>query len=147
MVMAEKTPKKSDKISDPNSTKLNIKLATTKSTRDLVIDYQRKVTKNLDYIRTLSDQAKEATLGFYGVAGTANIFSWIPELLERPMAVFDSDSFTWRKQFGGVPCLVQSPEELDTIENVIPVPFRLQNVISKSIEDRKIKNLKVHRLY
>jgi len=63
------------------------------------------------------------------------------------VAVFDSDSFTLEKRFGGVPSLVQPPEELSTIENISPVPFRLHDVITKSIEDRKIENLKIHRLY
>ena len=111
--------------------------------QNLLKGYQKKVAEKLDYIRTLSDQTKGETLGFYGVAGTSNIFSWIPELEERKVAVFDSDSCTWRKRFGGVPCSVQPPEELDTVGNVIPVPFRLQNVISISIEDRKIENLKI----
>jgi len=139
MVMAQKTPIKHRNLS--------INSATRKSMQSLLRNYQKKVSEKLDYIRALSDHAKKETLGFYGVAGTSNIFSWIPELLERPVAVFDSDSFTWEKRFGGVPSLVQPPEELNIIENVIPVPFRLHDVIVKSIEDRKIENLKIHSLY
>ena len=138
MVMAQKTPINSQ---------LSINSATRKGMQSLLKDYQKKVSEKLDYIRAISDNAKKETLGFYGVAGTANIFSWIPELRERSVAVFDSDSFTWEKRFGGVPSLVQSPEELSAVENVIPVPFRLHDVIAKSIEDRKIENLKIHRLY
>ena len=138
MVMAQKTPINS---------KLSINSATRKGMQSLLKDYQKKVSEKLDYIRAISDNAKKETLGFYGVAGTANIFSWIPELKERSVAVFDSDSFTWEKRFGGVPSLVQSPEELSAVENVIPVPFRLHDVIAKSIEDRKVENLKIHRLY
>ncbi len=115
--------------------------------RNLLKGYQRKVTEKLDYIRALSKKTKEKTLGFYGVAGTSNIFSWIPDLKDNPVAVFDSDSNTWGKPFGGVPCLVQPPKDLDSVENIIPAPFRLHDEIAKYIEGRKVKNLRVHPLY
>ena len=115
--------------------------------RNLLKGYQRKVAEKLDYIRALSKKRKEKTLGFYGVAGTSNIFSWIPDLKDRPVAVFDSDSNTWGKPFGGVPCLVQSPKSLDSVENIIPAPFRLHDEIVKYIEGRKVKNLRVYPLY
>tara|TARA_Y100001934_G_scaffold282087_1_gene394348 strand:- start:3558 stop:4760 length:1203 start_codon:yes stop_codon:yes gene_type:complete len=117
------------------------------SLRNLLKGYQRKVAEKLDYIRALSIKTKEKTLGFYGVAGTSNIFSWIPELKENPVAVFDSDSNTWGKAFGGIPCLVQPPEELHSVENIIPAPFRLHDEIAKYIESKKVKNLTVHPLY
>ena len=102
----------------------------------------------MDKIRShKTKKRKEKTLGFYGVAGTSNIFSWIPDLKDRPVAVFDSDSNTWGKPFGGVPCLVQSPESLDSVENIIPAPFRLHDEIVKYIEGRKVKNLRVYPLY
>ena len=71
----------------------------------------------------------------------------LPELKGKPVAVFDSDSNTWGKPFGGVPCLVQPPENLDSVENIIPVPFRLHDEIAKYIEGRKVENLRVHPLY
>jgi SAM-dependent methyltransferase len=115
--------------------------------RSLFKDYQRKVQDKLDYIKNLSDRLKGEPLGFYGVAGTPNIFSWIPDLRERPVAVFDSDSSTWGKHFGGVPCSVQPPANLNTIEHIIPSPFRLHDEIAKYIEGHNGKNLKIHRLY
>jgi hypothetical protein len=107
--------------------------------RNLLKGYQRKVTEKLDYIGTLSKKTKDKNLGFYGVAGTSNIFSWIPGLKDSPVAVFDSGSNTWGKPFGGVPFLVQSPKSLDSVENIIPAPFRLHDEIVKYIEGRKIK--------
>ena len=115
--------------------------------RNLLKEYKNKVQEKLNFIRTLSGKTKDETLGFYGVAGTSNIFSWISELGERPVAVFDSDSTTWGKRFGGVPCRVQSPEELASIKNIVPVPFRLQGEIAEYLEARKEKNFRVHRLY
>ena len=115
--------------------------------RNLLKEYKNKVQEKLNFIRTLSGKTKDETLGFYGVAGTSNIFSWISELGERPVAVFDSDSTTWGKRFGGVPCRVQSPEKLPSIKNIVPVPFRLQGEIAEYLEARKEKNFRVHRLY
>jgi 2-polyprenyl-3-methyl-5-hydroxy-6-metoxy-1,4-benzoquinol methylase len=115
--------------------------------RILLTDYQRKVAEKLDYIRALLEKTKEKTLGFYGVAGTSNIFSWIPELKNNKVEVFDSDSNTWGKPFGGVPCLIQSPENLNYVDNIIPAPFRLHDEIAEYIEGRKVENLTVHRLY
>ena len=62
--------------------------------RNLLKGYQRKVAEKLDYIGALSEKTQEKTLGFYGVAGTSNIFSWIPGLKDSPVAFFDSDSNT-----------------------------------------------------
>jgi len=138
MVMAQKMPKNwraSSKGFDINCL------------RNLLKGYQKKVLEKLDFIRKLSKCTKDKTLGFYGVAGTSNIFSWLPELKNNRVSVFDSDSTTWGKAFGGVPCLVKSPEELNSVENVIPAPFRLHDEIAKYIVGREVKNLKVHPLY
>lgn len=115
--------------------------------RNLLKSYKAKVVEKLNFVRELSDREKGQTLGFYGVAGISNIFSWIPELKEKGVAVFDSDSATWGKQFGGVPCLVRPPEELDAVENVIPAPFRLHDEILRFLESKKGEQLKVHRFY
>ena len=114
--------------------------------RKLLVKYQEKLNDKLNIIHRALKKSKSKPLGFYGVAGCINIFSWLPVLFERPCAVFDSDSLTWGKSYGGIPCPVMSPQRLNEVTDVISVPFRLQEEIVSIIAEKE-PSVNIHRLY
>ena len=116
-------------------------------TRKLLMAYKDKVNKKLNYIRGISNETGKKALGFYGVAGSSNIFSWISQLSERPCAVFDSDSSTWGKAYGGIPVSVQPPRMLSTVSDIIVVPYRLQGEIVQFLQAQHGGSLRIHKLY
>lgn len=116
-------------------------------TRKLLMEYKDKINKKLNYIGDISSQIGKKTLGFYGVAGSSNIFSWISQLWERPCAVFDSDSTTWGKAYGGIPVCVQSPRGLSSVSDIIVAPYRLQEEIFQFLQKQNNGSLRIHKLY
>ena len=51
--------------------------------RKLLVKYQEKLNDKLNIIHRALKKSKSKPLGFYGVAGCINIFSWLPVLLTK----------------------------------------------------------------
>ena len=112
----------------------------------LADSYKSKVDEKLSFVSNLAFKARAKPIGFYGVAGMPNFFSWIAGLADREIEVFDSDSALWGRKCGGVPFVVRSPSELKMVEEILPVPFRLQKDINLFLKGLPL-GLDVHMLY
>ncbi len=113
----------------------------------LVEDFSRKVDENLHRVRDIVNRSDGAT-GFYGVNGSLpNIFSWLPELADEAIMIFDGDQFKWNRRFSGVPFPVSPPCLLNRTSDVLIVPFRLQEIIHDEISKSLPSSIWIHRLY
>lgn len=123
-------------------------LDTSEDIRRMVKDYGQKLKTALNRIESAFSDKKEDAIGFYGVnCALGNIFSWVPGLKEIRPQVFDSDSGKWGKAFGGVPGTVLPPAEINRVRQIIPVPYRLQDIITRYIRTLGAQDLEILKLY
>ena len=125
----------------------NAEVCVIVETKNLLIEYKEKVLGKLNLIQEISEGSKKKPLGFYGVAGAANIFSWLPELSKRECICYDSDSITWGKRYGGIPSTIKSPNLLCESDDIIVIPYRLQEEIYRLLKQENGTSPKIHKLY
>ncbi len=140
-IMAEKVVRRDR----PEATLENRDLAAANN--QLLQQYARKIDHHLQHLHETIHGWRGEPWGFYGVAALSNIYSWLPELAEIPHWIFDSDSQTWDKKFGGIPVAVTDPRHLTRIKHIIPAPFRLQGEITNILKSKNQPGLDVHPLY
>jgi len=116
--------------------------------RDLLKQYAKKVEEILSRIdRDLQGKVGNA-IGLWGCnAAMANLFSWRPEYVRVGMRVFDADPLKIGKAYGGVPGIVQGPDQTVGVEEIYIIPFMASNKIKQYLVKRVGDNIQYHCVY
>jgi len=113
----------------------------------LTDSYSKRVDLKLNKINSITE-IQNGSIGLYGInCSMPNIFSWIPDLRNRKIFIYDSDSLKWNKYFSGVPFSVNPPEKLDLVDKVLVVPYRLQEEIYTFLLKKAHSNTEIIKLY
>jgi len=137
-------------LAEKNNEKFNdVAIANDKLEKyqDMVKSYSSLVEININKIKQLLHDPSNI-IGLYGVnCSLPNIFSWISELNERKVYIFDSDSLKWDKYFSGVPNKIYPPQKMNLANKVVIVPYRLQEEIYSFLLEKKYSTLEIIKLY
>lgn len=116
-------------------------------TRTLTTLYNEKVNQGLHKIQEIAKQSS-GRVGLYGAnCSMANIFSWLPALARDGIAILDSDTLKCGKKYSGFPTIIESPDLLDSLNDVIIVPYRLQEEIYNFLINKSCRTTTIHKLY
>jgi len=140
-----------DRILAEKNNNLNTNFSISKQERieiqQLAASYSMLIEKRLNKILEITENQNNS-IGFYGINCTMpNIFSWIPELHDRKILIYDSDSLKWNRYFSGVPFIVNSPDKLNLVDKVIVVPYRLHEEIFTFLLENNFSKAEVIKLY
>ncbi|MBI9079237.1 MAG: class I SAM-dependent methyltransferase [Pseudodesulfovibrio sp.] len=117
------------------------------SLKALANEYVASMQDKFDFIREIVRRS-EGKVGLYGAnCAMANIFSWMTDIDESKLMVFDGDPKKQGKYYSGIPLKIHAPADLCHVDDVIVVPYRLQDQIISYLTHTHPISATVHRLY
>jgi len=116
--------------------------------RELLQRYTRRVDAKLERISEIAKGKPDTSVALWGCnAAMANIYSWGEGFRERKWRVIDSDPSKIGVRFGGIPTVVEPPDVIQEVTDVIVIPYRAEASIMRMIDAMPNVKARFHRLY